>query len=161
MAGPAAALWLAGCAAPQIPAPPASSTPPVQAWSGRLSLRVDSEPPQSFAALFALRGSAQRGELELSTPIGSTLGLLQWEPGRALLREGARVQQDDSIDRLLTRLTGAALPVHALFDWLAGRPTLVPGWQPQLERVGEGRLEAMRESPAPAAELRLIFEPAS
>ena len=152
-------LWLAGCATPS------RSSALLAAgdghWSGRLSLRVDSEPPQSFAALFELRGAPGRGELKLSTPIGSTLGLLQWSPQEASLQDGSRVQRYDSIDLLLTRLTGAALPVDALFDWLSGRPTAVPGWRPQLTQVGEGRLQAMRESPAPTAELRVIFEPAA
>ncbi|MDA7415546.1 lipoprotein insertase outer membrane protein LolB [Xenophilus arseniciresistens] len=129
-------------------------------WSGRLSLRVDSEPPQSFAAVFELRGAPGRGELKLSTPIGNTLGLLQWSPGQASLDDGRRVQREASIDILLTRLTGAALPVDALFGWLAGRATPVPGWRPQLDRVNEGRLQAVRESPLPRADLRLVFEPA-
>ncbi|RYF64455.1 MAG: outer membrane lipoprotein LolB, partial [Comamonadaceae bacterium] len=102
----------------------------------------------------------QGGELKLSTPIGNTLGLLQWSPQEATLQDGSRVQRYDSIDLLLTRVTGAALPVDALFDWLSGRPTAVPGWRPQLAQVSDGRLQATRESPAPTAELRVIFEPA-
>lgn len=157
-AAAAAPLWLAACATPSRP----GGTSPTSEghWSGRLSLRVDSEPPQSFAALFELRGTPGRGELKLSTPIGNTLGLLQWSPHEALLQDGSRVQRYSSIDLLLTRVTGAALPVDALFDWLGGRPTEVPGWRPQLTQIGNGRLQATRESPAPMAELRVIFEPA-
>ncbi|RYF51987.1 MAG: hypothetical protein EOO27_29125, partial [Comamonadaceae bacterium] len=85
---------------------------------------------------------------------------LQWSPQEASLNDGTRVQRYASIDLLLTRVTGAALPVDALFDWLNGQPTAVPGWRPQLNQIGEGRLQATRELPAPTAELRVIFEPA-
>ncbi|RYF83553.1 MAG: hypothetical protein EOO29_02990, partial [Comamonadaceae bacterium] len=73
-------VWLAACTTP----PRAGNTAvdgadgKADRWSGRLSLRVDSEPAQSFAALFELSGAPGRGELKLSTPIGNTLGLLQW-----------------------------------------------------------------------------------
>ena len=153
-----AAPWLAACTTARPPgAAPAAER---GEWSGRLSLRVDSEPPQTFSALFELRGFSGQGELKLSTPIGSTLGVLQWSPGGASLQDGQRVQREASIDLLLARVTGAALPVDALFDWLAGRPTPVPGWRPQLAQVGQGRLQAVRESPLPTAELRVAFEPA-
>lgn len=157
-AGGAGLIGLAGCAGPrrQLATDAASAA---GHWSGRLSLRVDSEPAQSFAALFELRGAPGRGELQLSTPIGSTLGKVRWSPEEALLDDGSRTQRFDSIDQLLTRLTGAALPVDALFDWLAGRPTAVPGWRAQLAQVPQGRLQAVRESPAPTAELRVVFEP--
>lgn len=168
MHGIARRRWLlAAVATPWVLAACGTSAParkPASAeggyWSGRLSLRVDSEAPQSFAAVFELSGAPGQGELKLSTPIGNTLGLLKWSPGQATLDDGRRVQREGSIDILLTRLTGAALPVDALFDWLAGRATPVPGWHPQLERVNEGRLQAVRESPLPTAELRLVFEPA-
>lgn len=157
-AGAATPLWLGACSTAR---PPGSAAPRESGeWSGRLSLRVDSDPPQSFAALFELRGAPGQGELKLSTPIGSTLGLLQWSPTGASLQDGQRIQREASIDLLLARVTGAALPVDALFDWLAGRPTPVPGWRPQLAQVSDGRLQAVRESPQPTAELRLAFEPA-
>lgn len=146
---------MAGCATPR---PPGGA--PGGPWTGRLSLRVDSQPAQSFAALFELRGAPGRGELTLTSPIGSTLGVLQWAPGEALLRDGRRVQRYDSIDALAERVTGAALPVDALFQWLAGQPAAVPGWRADLSQVAAGRLQAVRESPQPTAELRVVFEAA-
>ena len=59
-----AVLALAGCAA----LPPASTG--TQALSGRLALQVDAQPDrpaQSISASFDLRGSAEQGELRLST----------------------------------------------------------------------------------------------
>ena len=47
-------------------------------WSGRLSLQVHSEPAQSFAASFELKGQPGQGELKLISPLGSVLGVLRW-----------------------------------------------------------------------------------
>ncbi|MFT4268664.1 MAG: lipoprotein insertase outer membrane protein LolB [Xenophilus sp.] len=145
---------MAGCATPKVPGPGQADV-----WTGRLSLRVDSEPVQTFAALFELRGAPGAGELTLTSPIGSTLGVLSWKPGEALLRDGSRVQRFDSIGLLAERMTGAPLPVDALFRWLAGEPAEVPGWRADLHEVASGRLRALRESPRPTADLRMAFEP--
>lgn len=146
-------LLMAGCAAPPAGRQDAA------VWTGRLSLHVDSQPAQTFAALFELRGAPGAGELILTSPIGSTLGVLSWKPGEALLRDGSRVQRYDSIDLLAERVTGAALPVDALFRWLAGEPAEVPGWRADLRQAAAGRLQAVRESPPPTADLRVVFEP--
>ena len=123
-----------------------------------MSLRIDSEPVQTFAALFELRGSAETGDLTLTTPIGSTLAQLHWAPGEALLKDGSKTRRFDSVDALIEAATGAAIPVGALFGWLAGREERVPGWRPDLSQVGAGRLQATRESPQPRADLRIVFE---
>ncbi|MEJ7685524.1 MAG: lipoprotein insertase outer membrane protein LolB [Variovorax sp.] len=130
----------------------------VQAWSGRLSLRIDSEPVQTFSALFELRGAAQAGDLILTSPIGSTLAQLQWAPGEALLKNGSETRRFDSVDALIEAATGAAIPVGALFAWLAGRDERVAGWRPDLRQIGTGRMQAVRESPQPRADLRIVFE---
>jgi outer membrane lipoprotein LolB len=128
------------------------------AWSGRLSLRVDSQPVQTFSALFELRGAPQAGELTLTTPLGNTLAQLYWSPGEALLKNGGETRRFDSVDALIEAATGTAIPVGALFAWLAGRDERVPGWRPDLSQVGTGRLQATRESPQPRADLRIVFE---
>ena len=123
-----------------------------------MSLRIESEPVQTFAALFDLRGSAETGTLSLTTPIGSTLAQLQWAPGEALLKDGSNARRFDSVDALIEAATGAAIPVGALFGWLAGRNEPVPGWKPDLGQLANGRLQAVRESPSPRADLRIVFE---
>jgi outer membrane lipoprotein LolB len=155
-AGGAAVLLIAGCAqfSGGSSAPPARS----DSWSGRMSLRIESEPVQTFAALFELRGSAEAGDLTLTTPIGSTLAQLHWAPGEALLKDGNHTRRFDSVDALIEAATGAAIPVGALFGWLAGRSDPVPGWKPDLAQLGNGRLQAVRESPNPRADLRIVFE---
>jgi len=123
-----------------------------------LSLRIDSQPVQTFSALFELRGAPQAGELTLTSPIGNTLAQLHWAPGEALLKNGTETRRYDSVDALIEAATGAAIPVAALFGWLAGREERVPGWRPDLSQVNAGKLQATRESPEPRADLRIVFE---
>ena len=156
-AAAACVLVLTGCAT-RSPAPDAGRAASASTWSGRLSLRVDGEASQSFAALFDLRGTPERGTLVLTSPIGSTLAELSWTPTEALLKNGAQTRRYDSVDALVVAATGAAVPVRALFGWMEGREDQVEGWRPDLSRVAEGRLNAVRETPAPRAELRVIFD---
>ncbi len=129
---------------------------PVGGWSGRLALRVDSQPPQAFSALFDLHGTAEAGELQLTSVLGQTLATVRWSPAGAELQRGNDLQRRGNLDELTRELTGAPLPVAALFDWLAGRASEAGGWQADLSDQPQGRLVARREQPAPAAELRLV-----
>ena len=145
----------AGCASPpRVPPSEAAAGP----WSGRLALQVKDNPSQSFAASFELKGSAQAGELTLSTPIGSTLAVLAWEPGSAILRRNGETQRFDSVEELAARATGSAIPLTALFDWLRGVDTPVAGWRADLSQLGQGRLAALRLEPPPETDLRVVFE---
>ena len=156
MSACAAALAVAGCATPGASKQGGSGL--FEAWSGRLSLRIDSQPVQTFSALFELRGAPQAGELTLTSPIGNTLAQLHWAPGEALLKNGTETRRYDSVDALIEAATGAAIPVAALFGWLAGREERVPGWRPDLSQINAGKLQATRESPQPRADLRIVFE---
>ncbi len=149
-----AALLTAGCATP--PAAPVAAIASDH-WSGRLSLQVESEPPQGFHAGFELRGSAQAGELELHTPLGSTLALARWNGQAALLQRGDEIHAYPDLAALSAALTGTALPVAALFDWLQGRTAPAPGWEVELD-PDHGRLRARRTDPAPPATLRLVLD---
>jgi outer membrane lipoprotein LolB len=151
-------LWLAGCASVSGARPGTAGASVRDSWSGRLSLRVDSSPVQTFSALFDLRGTAEAGELALTTPLGNTLAVLHWAPGEALLKNGSTTRRFDSVDALAEAATGAAIPVAALFDWLAGREGKVPGWQVDLNQFADGRLHATRQSPQPTADLRIILD---
>lgn len=129
-----------------------------RSWSGRLALQVESSQPQSFSAGFELKGNAKAGELALTNPLGGTVALLTWAPGVASLRSGGQVRDFQSLDELVATATGAAIPVAALFDWLAGTNTPVPGWQADLSQLPQGRMRAQRSQPAPAADLRLALD---
>jgi len=155
-AGSAAFLaLLAGCAGVGGAAAPDAAA---GHWSGRMSLRVDSAPPQSFSAFFDLRGNPRAGQLQLTSPIGSTLGVARWTPGEATLQSGSDIRQFDSAEAMIEAATGAAIPLDALFGWLDGRQQPVAGWRADLSQISAGRLQAVRETPAPAADLRIVFE---
>jgi len=128
-------------------------------WRGRLALRVESNPVQSFSAGLELRGDAQVGELLLFSPLGTTLLAVSWRPGQATLRRDGGAREFDSMSTLTQEALGADLPMNALFAWLAGDNARIAGWQADLSGLGSGRLAARRSEPAPAAELRLILEP--
>lgn len=147
-------MLLSACAAPR---PPDKAGEAV--WSGRLALRIDSIPAQSFSAGFDLRGSPAAGELQLNSPLGTSLASVQWSPQGAELRQGSQVERRASLDELSTQLTGTALPVAAMFGWLRGDTTSVEGWTVDLSQQPEGRITARRTTPPPSAELRLLFAP--
>ncbi len=152
----APALLLAACAQKPLQAPLAAGLR--RQWNGRLSLRVDTDPVQSMAAGFDLRGTAGAGELSLYTPLGSTLARLLWSDGNAELQWNGQRRNFDSMDALTREATGTALPIAGLFQWLNGEPAQVPGWSADLQGLNEGKLIARRTTPVPTVELRLIFE---
>ena len=119
---------------------------------------MDSTPSQAFSALFDLRGSATQGELQLSSALGQTLATVRWSTQGAELQRGNETTRRDSLDALTTELSGAPLPVLAMFDWLQGRDAQAGGWRVDLSAHANGRLVARREQPLPSAELRLVFE---
>lgn len=145
---------LSACATPQRAAQPGEDL-----WSGRLAMTVQSDPPQSFSAGFDLRGTPAQGELQLTTPLGTSLATVVWSPGSAEMRQGGQVTRRGSLEELTAELSGTPVPVAALFGWLRGRPDDVPGWQADLSRQPEGRITARRTSPAPSAELRVVVQP--
>ena len=152
----AAAMFLiAGCAHP--PGAEAPNDSKVQTWSGRISLQVQSEPVQAFFAGFELRGNPDQGELVLNSPLGTSLAVLRWSPGQAVLDSGGQVQRFDSVDALIEKATGAAVPLPALFDWLAGKHTALAGWSADLSQHGEGRISASRTAPQPRSDLRIVL----
>jgi outer membrane lipoprotein LolB len=153
-----AALLAAGCK--QIPLKPPETDDALQGgrWAGRIGLQLQSEPPQAFFAGFELRGNPESGELTLTSPIGSVLGVLRWSPGDARLDSGGSSKRFASVDELLEQTTGAAVPLPALFDWLAGKNTAANGWSADLSQQPDGRITARRSDPAPQADLRIVLE---
>jgi len=145
------ATMLAACA-PLHPTLSANDVP-AALYSGRLSLQLDTATP--VGADFELQGDARAGRLSLSGPLGQTLAVLQWAPGRATLMQGNEEHASASAAELIERLTGAPLPWDAFFSWLAGDAVAVAGWQVDLSRHADGRIVARRVEPAPRVDLRL------
>lgn len=126
-------------------------------WSGRISLQIQSDPSQAFFAGFELKGKAEAGELTLLSPIGSVLGVMRWSLDEALMISNGETQRFDSIETLLMKITGAALPMTALFDWLKGDNSSLNGWSADLSQYKLGRITAKRFNPIPQAELRIVL----
>lgn len=150
-----ATIFIAGCA--QLPRAADPNDVDISSWAGRISLQVQSEPPQAFFAGFELKGSAERGELVLSSPLGNSLAVLRWSTEEAVLDSGNQIQRFASVGELIEKATGAALPVPALFDWLRGKNTVADGWTADLSQQAEGRISASRTVPQPRADLRVVL----
>ena len=148
------AAVLAGCA----------STPPAPGWlSGRMSVEVrpDDAPVRRVSSAFELHGDGERGELRLSSPLGSVVAVARWSPGEAVLETGDGTTRYADLDELAREALGEPLPLAALPDWLAGRPwpgaPHAPtaagfeqlGWTIDLGRFGDGAIDASRAAPPP------------
>lgn len=154
------AALLAACSTPKpYPIQQHQST---KAWQGRLGLQVHDPvaQEQSFSASFYLQGSAERGSLDVFTPLGSQIAKLQWQPGAASLQQGDHITYSTSLDDLLLQSLGTVLPVNALFSWLQGLASNAEGWKADLSRHAEGRITAQRYSPLPQATLRVVLQTA-
>ncbi|GAB3186021.1 lipoprotein insertase outer membrane protein LolB [Hydrogenophaga aquatica] len=147
------ALWLAGCATP--PPPPTGSS---EFWTGRLTLQIDGNPAQSFSAGFELSGNPAQGEIKLFSPFGQTVASATWTNTGAALHQGEETRHYPDMASLTAELTGTALPISPLFDWLKGLPATLDGWEADLTQHPQGRLSARRLFPLPGAHLRVVFQ---
>lgn len=162
------ALTSALLACQSLPPAPSTEGPLL---SGRLAVRVDGDAGRSFSAAFELRGQAEAGSMSLNSPLGSQIGRADWSPAAGvLLHDGDGTRRYQRLDDMAIELTGEALPIAALFDWLRGRPwpgaprgELVEaghtgfrqlGWDVQLDRHAEGWLVAVRDTPPPRVTVR-------
>lgn len=150
---------LAGCATPSRIAKPLSAEQTNSPeWQGRMSVQVQGDNPTSMSASFSLRGDAKHGELDLYSPLGTTLGALQWTPNMVQLSDSGKHQYFNSLAELTEKTTGAALPVEAIFAWLQGRDVQATGWQADLSALSQGSLIARRTAPLPEVTLRIKLD---
>jgi outer membrane lipoprotein LolB len=144
--------------------------------SGRMTVRVDATsatPARAVSAAFELSGNAQRGRLDLNTPLGTTLARARWQPGSVAVTTPQGDSQHDDLPSMTRALLGEDLPVLALFDWLRGRPWLgapstpaaVPspdftqlGWEVNLAEFPQHWVTA-RRTQTPAVLLRVKLDP--
>ena len=156
-----ASIWLlvllTACATP-TPSLFVAQAPSDKQWQGRLSVTVQSDPPRNMSAGFSLDGDARQGELNLFSPLGTTLATLQWNPATTQWLQGSQQRRYDSMAHLTEETTGAALPMDAMFDWLQGKATPSPGWQADLSALNQGTLIARRLSPEPLVVLRIKLD---
>jgi len=186
LAGPAAlsalaAAALGGCSAvPKASESEAAALANAPRLTGKFGLIVPpsgSQRGQNVNASFELLGDPRRGQLEMSSPMGSLVARVSWQPGSAWLKTPDGDRAYDDIDALTQELLGEPLPVQALFDWLRGRPwPQAPsrsageqgfqqlGWQVDLRRFADQLISAQRlnpNGPEPLATLRLKLDTAA
>ena len=151
------AAFIAGCAAPKSAKEGFGDS---KYWQGRIAIQVLSSPRQTFTSDFELQGQSEVGNLTLLSPLGTTVAHMHWAPGAAQLRQGGEVRNFESLSALALQAIGTDLPLSALFDWLNGVLTPAPGWDVDLSRLPEGRLQARRAADSsPAVELKIILVP--
>jgi outer membrane lipoprotein LolB len=126
-------------------------------WQGRLAVKVYSKPMQAFAANFDLSGRPDKGELLLTSPLGSTLARMQWDVGMATLDANGEQKVYGSLQELARKATGTDVPVASLFAWLQGKNEAAAGWQADLSELSNGRLQA-RHAEEIEAELKIILD---
>ena len=147
---------MAGCALPQKHV--STGLEEASTWRGRLAIRIDADQPQSFSAGFELTGSASAGNMTIFNPLGGTYAVLTWNTQTATMQANGTLQNFQSLSELIERAVGAAIPVDALFAWLAGEIYVMDGWNPDLSQHAKGRITARRIKPAPLVELRLVLD---
>jgi len=139
--------------------PRAAVDPAQPSWQGRMAVTVASEPPQAFSAGFLLLGSASKGTLTLTSPLGTSLATLQWDANSATLKTPQQSQRFASADDMVAYSVGTPLPIATLFGWLQGEATPVAGWQVDLQSLAQGRIKAWRLAPDAATEIKIILDP--
>ena len=175
--GLAVVAVLTGCAT-SVP-PSAVADPLARSYAGRLAVRVEGDDARSFTAGFDLQGTDTRGQLALISPIGTQVGRAVWQPGQVRWQSADGERQFDNLDALAEEMLGEAVPLAALFDWMAGRPWAgLPsrplstaegesaqtgfrqlGWDVQTGRVADGVIVAQRRLPAPTLTVRIKLDP--
>ncbi len=132
-----------------------------QFWTGRLSIRIDTEPVQRLSSAFELSGTPQVGQLRLLTPLGAIVGELNWSPTVANWSDGRSTRSSAHVDTLLISQTGMTLPLSALFAWMSGQAHTEPGWFADLSLHALGRVTITRAAATdpkqPSAELRIAI----
>jgi len=170
----AALTLVQGCATPQKPL-----EGPVIA--GRLAVRSEAAPghdARSDSGQFELSGSPARGQLVLTSPIGTTVARARWSAPEGAgadieLEADGRTRRFDNFDDMTEAALGQSLPLAAMFDWLAGRPwPHAPatfdadrgafeqlGWRVDRSRLdSDGLVAADRPLPPPALHVRVKLD---
>lgn len=137
------AALLAGCASvPTVrtSAPVSLADEPFEI-AGRLSARRGSE---GAAANFRWTHRADRDQLALATPLGSTLARLEGSAERVRLElPDGRVADAADWEALTSNVLGAPIPVRGLAWWVRGAPH--PGSPHTIERDSLSRASVLRQ----------------
>lgn len=147
-------------------------TPSQDLIVGRLSLRIAASagaPERLWSADFELEGQAERGQLQLLSPLGTVVAQATWSPQAAELLAGGQSRSFPTLTELARQALGEPLPLQALPDWLRGRVWAgaphraldggfeQSGWRVDAASLATGVVVIRRDSP-PAVTLRALME---
>ena len=141
---------IAACTTPTL-----VQTPSQAIWRGRLALSIEQQPPERWQANFVLMGSPAEGELHILSPLGTLLAKATWRPDSAAIQRGSTRTAYADTASMTAALTGADLPLSALFAWLQGQDMQVSGWH--IEHPATHLVIAQRETPLPVLKLRIAL----
>ena len=90
--------------------------------AGRLNVVYQkNDKPESATVNFTWQQTAQRTDVTLFSPVGSTLATIAVTPQEAVLTQSGKPPRSaPDVDTLSSRLLGWSLPVLGLRDWLQG-----------------------------------------
>ena len=109
---------------------------------GRLSAKRGTN---GVAGGFTWTHAPGHDEIELATPLGQTLAVLQGQPGSASVRlSDGRVEEAPTWTTLTERAFGVTIPVDGLAFWIRGHAA--PGSRATVERDARGRVSALRQN---------------
>lgn len=146
---------LVGCAGPSSET---TDSGVVNVRQGRFTVVTKSvnEAEQAVHGNFVWRRKLGQWQLDLSTPLGTTLARVTVTPGGAALEQpNQMVRRASSASALVSRVFGAPVPLDAIEDWIEGRVVEADvqdvtrdslgrisgfsqaGWRVRFERYGE------------------------
>jgi outer membrane lipoprotein LolB len=147
LASLAAAMLAAGCATPPRPGPSLStsatslSTQTSHAYHGRFAVGYTDQYGVARNAYgnFQWQETGETVRLQLLTPLGQTLAIIESAPGSATLElPNQPPQTAPDVTELMQHALGFALPVDGLRYWL--QPSPAPASKAQTEADASGRL---------------------
>ncbi|WP_332861608.1 outer membrane lipoprotein LolB [Janthinobacterium svalbardensis] len=115
-----------------LPSPFASSSAPSSATVGPYREQVEltgrlnvvyqkDDKPESATVNFNWQQTAQRTDVTLYSPVGSTLATIAVTPREAVLTQSGKAPRSaPDVDTLSAQMLGWSLPVSGLRDWLQG-----------------------------------------
>jgi outer membrane lipoprotein LolB len=120
-----------------------------------MALHIDGNPVQRWHAGFSLRGNAEQGALDVLSPLGNIMAQARWNASGARVQRAKATEHYADTASMTRDITGAALPLPALFAWLEGRDPALPGWT--LTRPSARLIVAQRQDPKPEVNLRIVL----
>jgi outer membrane biogenesis lipoprotein LolB len=109
-------------------------------WDGRFSVKInDAKSQDGGSGAFTLNHVDFVDDLEIRSPIGSSIAKIQIKPGSASLEQNGKIVTAIDADQLMAQTLGLPLPARGLTEWLSGFPRA--GSQGTLKRNVAGQVE--------------------